>query len=390
MILLSLTPALAAIIYAVYRQLQRGNSVYVFLLALGGFIAIFNASLMYLFFMQMPVSPYLRCIQQLLSCMIVPIAYTYFSMQMGRNLWNNTTVMLWSMIVFLLIPTGIYSVDLSVPESLQDVDMSPMMMYFFYHGHMVFAMHLADFLILIQGFLTLLRMYSFLRTFQRYHITLSHNIHYFVGWWLGALMFILFTSLYTLDEISQNPYLQIYYIGVSILLTWIYVLFSMDFDLRPILKSVRMKDLNSANIGIMDHDDEEQNEDADNEEFEEQVVENIDTFLHQTRIMAANVQRMMNENRFLDPSFTADVAIQELGTNRTYFYRMIKAEFNCSFAEMINRHRLERAARLLKTTSLSVQDIAEQCGYINHSSFSRKFTAVYGITPSKYRENRQQ
>lgn len=387
MILLCLIPAIAAIIFAVYRQLRCSNQIYVLLLALGGFITIFDASFMYLFFMQMPVSPYLRCIQQLLSCMIVPIAYMYFSMQMGRNLWNNTTVVLWSVIPLLLIPTGIYSVDLSVPESLKDVDMAPMMMYFFHHGEMIYAMHLADFLILIQGFLTLLRMFSFLRTFHRYHIIVSRNVRYFLGWWIGALAFIIYTSLYTLDEISQTPHLQIYYLGFSALITSIYVLFSMNFDLRPILKSIKVKDLSGANIDIMAHEDELQMEDAANEVLEEQVVENIDTFLHQTHIMAANVRRMMTEKRFLDPSFTADVAIQELGTNRTYFYRMIKAEFNCSFAEMINKYRLECAARLLRTTSHSVQEIAEQCGYINHSSFSRKFTAVYRISPSKYRES---
>jgi AraC-like DNA-binding protein len=51
---------------------------------------------------------------------------------------------------------------------------------------------------------------------------------------------------------------------------------------------------------------------------------------------------------------------------------------------MIIKTRLEAASRMLAGDS-SVSDIAQACGYADHSAFTRQFRATVGVTPSEYR-----
>ena len=50
--------------------------------------------------------------------------------------------------------------------------------------------------------------------------------------------------------------------------------------------------------------------------------------------------------------------------------------------------RLRRASELLKTTFLSVKEIAEQVGISDESHFVRDFGKLYGLTPARYRARR--
>lgn len=56
-----------------------------------------------------------------------------------------------------------------------------------------------------------------------------------------------------------------------------------------------------------------------------------------------------------------------------------------TYTEHLQEKRLSQAAFLLKSTALSVEDIALAVGYENKSYFHRIFTARYGTSPKKYR-----
>lgn len=58
-----------------------------------------------------------------------------------------------------------------------------------------------------------------------------------------------------------------------------------------------------------------------------------------------------------------------------------------TYTEHLQEKRLSQAAFLLKSTALSVEDIALAVGYENKSYFHRIFTARYGTSPRKYRTN---
>lgn len=57
-----------------------------------------------------------------------------------------------------------------------------------------------------------------------------------------------------------------------------------------------------------------------------------------------------------------------------------------TFKDLLRKKRLTKAARLLRETTLPVEDIIAAVGYENTSYFYRKFRESYGISPREYRE----
>lgn len=68
------------------------------------------------------------------------------------------------------------------------------------------------------------------------------------------------------------------------------------------------------------------------------------------------------------------------------FERAIQDLFRASAGDLILQARIDRACRLLRGTDLPVAHIAQECGYAEHSSFSRQFRARVGLTPFGFRK----
>ena len=71
-----------------------------------------------------------------------------------------------------------------------------------------------------------------------------------------------------------------------------------------------------------------------------------------------------------------------------HFHRIFKAIIGESLGAFIVRLRVETAARLLRYSSLSVQDIAYNVGYNVPSSLTKVFRQFYDISPTDYRNNK--
>ena len=71
-----------------------------------------------------------------------------------------------------------------------------------------------------------------------------------------------------------------------------------------------------------------------------------------------------------------------------YFHRIMKAFLGEPVGTFIVRTRTEAAARLLRYSSAPIADIAYRIGYASPSSFSKIFKQMYGISPTKYRNNK--
>lgn len=69
-----------------------------------------------------------------------------------------------------------------------------------------------------------------------------------------------------------------------------------------------------------------------------------------------------------------------------HFQRMFAFLIGVPLSEYIRRRRLTLAAFDLQNSSNKVIDMAMKYGYNSPDSFSRAFTAIHGITPSKARE----
>lgn len=67
------------------------------------------------------------------------------------------------------------------------------------------------------------------------------------------------------------------------------------------------------------------------------------------------------------------------------FVRRFKAAFHTTPARYVQKIRLQHACRLLATTSVKIVNIAVDCGFHDHSHFTRNFTAAFGLSPGHYR-----
>ena len=70
----------------------------------------------------------------------------------------------------------------------------------------------------------------------------------------------------------------------------------------------------------------------------------------------------------------------------TYFSKQFKILTGFGFLDYLTQIRLQEAQRLLRTTSLSLGDIAELCGFSGSNYFGDVFRRYTGISPSGYRK----
>lgn len=82
---------------------------------------------------------------------------------------------------------------------------------------------------------------------------------------------------------------------------------------------------------------------------------------------------------------TSDLANAVYSSEREC-YRQFKEHLHCSPVEFITEYRLKKAEEMLRETTLSVTEIACDCGFGN-SYFVKIFRERYGYTPRQYREN---
>lgn len=76
-----------------------------------------------------------------------------------------------------------------------------------------------------------------------------------------------------------------------------------------------------------------------------------------------------------------------VNTNRTTLNNKFKEQFSCTAIEYLLDYRLKISQELLSNTNMSIDKVAESCGFNYKSYFVKQFTAKLGISPSQYRKN---
>ena len=79
---------------------------------------------------------------------------------------------------------------------------------------------------------------------------------------------------------------------------------------------------------------------------------------------------------------------REYGVSLAYVSECVRAQTGKTYKELLQRHRMETAARLLRRSDLNIQQIIAQVGYENTSYFYRLFHERYGLSPREYRQVR--
>lgn len=90
------------------------------------------------------------------------------------------------------------------------------------------------------------------------------------------------------------------------------------------------------------------------------------------------------EHRYHESMKLSTVA-DELHINSSYLSRLFLSEAGTSFSACLSHIRINHAKEMLRTTDLSVEEIALRCGFCNSSHFIKFFHTAEGLTPMRYR-----
>lgn len=86
-----------------------------------------------------------------------------------------------------------------------------------------------------------------------------------------------------------------------------------------------------------------------------------------------------------DSDYSVDALAGDLCMSRANLHRKMRAITGQTPTDFIRNQRLERAAKLLRTTSCSVNEIADLVGFSYASYFTKCFKEKYGVMPKDYR-----
>lgn len=97
--------------------------------------------------------------------------------------------------------------------------------------------------------------------------------------------------------------------------------------------------------------------------------------------------------RYLTEHYDLPLTVNQLAEienyNVTYYNDWFKQQTGCSPSLYLRKIRIEKAQELLRTTDLSMTEIAVMVGYSSNSTFTRAFHSITDQTPKEYREEHQ-
>ena len=99
----------------------------------------------------------------------------------------------------------------------------------------------------------------------------------------------------------------------------------------------------------------------------------------------ADIRRYMEEH--LDEPLTISTLSRRACLSATTFKAGFRRLYGLPVHAWLRQRRMERAAELLRSSSLSVLGVAQSVGYSSASQFTAAFRRQYGVTPFQYRKN---
>lgn len=116
--------------------------------------------------------------------------------------------------------------------------------------------------------------------------------------------------------------------------------------------------------------------------------------LYEPELRVKNVSRKTSRNKTIESQFlynsssiTLELLSDILGICPRQTERVLKENFGKSFSQMKKEYQISKAIGLF-STDMSLEKIAEECGFCDVSAFHKAFKAQKNTTPAKYRKGK--
>jgi transcriptional regulator GlxA family with amidase domain len=86
-----------------------------------------------------------------------------------------------------------------------------------------------------------------------------------------------------------------------------------------------------------------------------------------------------------DPSCSIRDLAVKVSLSPAHLQRLFKQQTGTQLGSLVAERRLQKAAKLLTISNLSIKEIAHEVGYSHHSSFVRAFQRRFAQAPKHYR-----
>lgn len=107
-------------------------------------------------------------------------------------------------------------------------------------------------------------------------------------------------------------------------------------------------------------------------------------------LLQTNYGKLKTALYHIQNSYAQNISIKEAaalcGFSESHFMKLFKELTGMSFTAYLVNYRLELAAKQLVETNQKIIDISTNCGFNNHSYFTRAFLKKYNMAPAKYRQ----
>ncbi len=105
-------------------------------------------------------------------------------------------------------------------------------------------------------------------------------------------------------------------------------------------------------------------------------------------VIAINLAKQYIIGNFNKNITLKDVA-NEVLLSQNYLSELFKKETGEGFYDFLSNYRIKKAKELLLTTNLKIYEVGEKVGYNDSITFGRAFKKITGITPNKYRNDKE-
>lgn len=108
-----------------------------------------------------------------------------------------------------------------------------------------------------------------------------------------------------------------------------------------------------------------------------------------TRIQLNTQIRIQKMLSYIWEHYAEAVMLEDIagaaGISRSEAGRCFNTYMGCSPVDALIQYRLQMAHRLIRDTTLTLQEVSDSCGFNSVHYFSRRFRQAYGYAPGQYR-----